>query len=157
MKVQTKARVSGVMLSVLLLSACISAPVEMEDRDTSGAHDGVWELQVGAPKSSKVLMPGSYVMNCSWEPYNFNVLVEDGAVRMSEVEDSGYVAVDGRFRFDVPYGEVSLIGGVMSQDGGITGIFTGTLNGDESVGKFVENIPAIGGNACTADVRIRKT
>ena len=138
---------SGI-LSLTLLAGCAGGHVKPDERDTTGAYDGVWIGEVAGPRASRVELPGQWYTTCDWEPYEFYLTVDDGRVRIGRLDEKAFVSTDGDFRIDI---ESDRNGG-----GQFVQKVTGTLREDELVGRYLQFNTARGTTGCSAPVRYRR-
>ncbi|MBX2883050.1 MAG: hypothetical protein KTR32_24065 [Granulosicoccus sp.] len=148
---------TALLSSLAFVGGCTAKHIDPADRDTTGSYDGVWVVSVDAPKADRVPMPGNVVMHCSWEPYEFNLKVDEGRLLLEGYTRESVVSTEGNFRFDWDAGSVRMQSGVISGSANeIVGIYAGNLAGQEPGGKFTQYVASLGGNTCSADMSIRR-
>lgn len=146
----------GCSLSVLLLTACAAGHVKPEDRDTTGAYDGVWVAEVGGPRATTVILPGNWRMSCDWEPYEVYIVIDDGRVQLGKIEGKSAISKGGQFRYDLASGDAGMRGGIMSGNSKFMQIFSGNLSGDDPKGVYRQYVASLHGEGCTSTIHFRR-
>ena len=143
----------GSILCVALLSGCAAKAVDPADRDTTGAYDGVWLGSVGGPRADQVDLPGNWVMQCGWEPFEIYMVVDDGRIQLGRMEIKTPVSTRGDFRLDINSGDAEMIGGIMSGNGQFVDVFSGNLSGTNPQGKYFQFVTSIGADGCSGPIQ----
>jgi len=150
----TKTKIAGSALIFALLSGCVTGHIDPNDRDTTGAYDGIWVGEVSEPKAARVALPNNWVMHCNWESYEVYFVVDDGRVQLGKLETKTPVSTDGNFRIDYDLGQANQIGGVMPGNGKDTAVYSGNFSGENPRGKLLQL--AEGTPSCSADILLRR-
>jgi len=136
-----------------LISSCASIPeVDAADRDTTGAYQGEWIGAVSKPRAKVASLPGNWRMNCSWEPFEVYLLVDDGRVQLGTLEKKTFISEEGSFRLQIESGPAGMVGGVMSGTPEHIEIFAGTLSGENPEGKYFQRITGFNADGCTGNI-----
>lgn len=156
MKSQTFLSLCIACSAALFITGCGSTAISPADRDTTGTYDGVWIGQVDKPRSSTEILPGNWVMNCDWEPFEIYMLVDDGRVQLGRLEQRDIVSTKGDFRIKLDSGGAEMVGGVMAGNGKFIETFAGNLSGDKPSGKYLQVVSSIGGQGCSAKIKFKR-
>ena len=148
-----KANVAG---AVVVLGGCAAAHIDPDDRDTTGAYNGVWIGSVGAPRAKRESLPGNWIMRCDWQPFEVTFRVIDGRIRFDDIEGKTPVSSEGAFRLDLSGGQAGMTGGTMSGNGRYVQSFSGTLAGDDPGGRYLQFVTSRGKGGCNAPLRLRR-
>ncbi len=146
----------GCTLCILVLTACGTAHVKPEDRDTSGTYDGVWVGEVAGPRASTVILPGNWTMSCEWKPYRIYVIIDDGRVQLGKLEGKSAISKAGKFRYDLTSGDAKMHGGIMPGNGKFVQTFSGSLSGANPQGVYRQYSTSLGGSGCTSKIQFQK-
>ena len=145
------------LLSAGLLQACVGGigTVALEDKDSTGRFDGIWQINV--LEGASVQHAAEWRLNCSDMSHSFKVLVQDGVMRVwmhgpDEEPSTTYIAVDGRFRMSAPTGTKSVANSSSPMLGNPenTMILNGTLNRTAGKGWYVWGVREFGNHGCTS-------
>lgn len=140
----------------LLLGACAGKPVSLDDRDRSGAYDGVWVAEVGSPKARTVSMGGNWTLTCEWDPYEAYFVIDDGLVQLGKLESKTGVSGDGRFLYKIDAGPARQWNGTISGNPRFVQSFTAALADGQLTGTYRETITTFGTSGCTGKIHYRK-
>jgi len=156
-------------LAIVLLFSTFAAScagtltgIKEENRDTTGAYDGTWKVDV--QKSAGLQYQGNWRMQCGDMQRTFYVRVDDGAMtdRKGADAEKGYISSDGVFKLIQPLSSKASATGSSSTtmaNGDMKLILTGKLvpGSENSKGHITYGIAEFGYGGCTAKTKYTLT
>jgi len=141
------------------LQGCAVKPVSQSDRDQSGAFDGVWNATVvNTPRIQ--YGPGNWEFSCGDQTGRSlgKIMVNNGVAKTQMVDQQAYVNSSGRFKFEIPMGEVAAASGTSDStitNGDMTFILSGSLKSEK--GSMVYGIAEFGNTGCRSSVEFKRS
>jgi len=149
--------ITALLLSIFLAGCAgsLGGVVKEENRDTTGAFDGLWKVEV--QKAAGLQYHGKWNMRCGDMRRTFNMRVVDGAATVSNAKDAkkAYVSSKGAFKLIYPLTEDARASGnssITMANGDRKLILSGKLtpDGGDSKGYITFGIAEVGYGGCTA-------
>jgi len=154
-------KIAAVAVLTLALQGCASTvtkPVSSQDRDQSGVFDGEWSATVvNTPRTQ--YGPSNWEYTCGDQSGRSlgNIIVSNSIAQTQMVDQQAFVNRDGKFRFEIPMGEVAAASGSSDStitNGGMTFIVYGSLK--EAKGSMVYGIAEFGNTGCRSSVEFKR-
>jgi len=153
--------IAAAAVLALALQGCASIatkPVAQSDRDQSGVFDGEWSATVvNTPRTQ--YGPSNWEFTCGDQSGRSlgKIMVNNGVAQTQMVDQQTFVNRDGKFRFEIPMGEVAAASGSSDStitNGGMTFIVYGSLK--EAKGSMVYGIAEFGNRGCRSSVEFKR-
>jgi len=144
-----------------LISGCfgvLGTGIKEENRDTTGAYDGIWVVEV--QKAASLQTYGQWDISCGDMRRTFNIRVLDGTMDLGSDDNANktFVSSNGKFKAILPMSVDAKASGSSSTtlaNGDMKLILSGTLvpSGDKSAGYITYGIAEMGYGGCTAKTK----
>ncbi len=156
------ARTCAALAAGFVISACAtSGLVPDSERDTSGAYDGQWLVEVlDTPNTRQTF--GRWILNCEGMAWQFPVVVSNGEISatIDGILSTANVDSDGNFLLvaaTVAASSEKAGSAASIQQGEITLFISGDLDGEQPSGTFRSGVKQFANNGCRTKARFIKS
>ncbi len=150
--------ITALCLGLFGCSSLITKPVSDADRDTSGAFDGQWTVNIKPIKG--IQQVGRAYFKCEFREGVFRFRVNDGVARSEFAGKpiSTNVGSDGKFRFEIASDKSykDSLTAEVSAASQITYIYQGNLSEKSLKGQFIVGKKSENNQGCATRVTIKR-